>query len=133
MEASSCPKTKVTKVKDLQVETVNCTSWGPMHGRAGQSLAGILAVQEHHMHLESQLDQATKLLNKAGWAASWAKAVPTGRGGTSGGVAIPWRKHLQAVGLAQEVSQARCMSQPFRHSTLGIIWIYSVYMFVGEK
>ena len=128
MGVSSYPKKK-----DMLLETVNCTSWGPMHVRAGLSTASIVAVQGHHMHLDSQLDQASKLLSKAGWAASWAKAVPTGRGGTSGGVAILWRKHLQAVGQAQVLSPARCIAQPFRHSALGIIWVYSVYMFVGEK
>ena len=55
---------------------------------AQHSEADVIAVQEHDMHLDKQLNAAAIKLDKAGWLASCTKALPTGKGaGTSGGVA----------------------------------------------
>ena len=135
MEDNSCPKgtSWASRPSTTGVQAANCTSWGPMFAWAEASSAQVLAIQEHHMHTEAQLDQAAIKLAKQGWSACWSKAQLTGRGGTSGGVAILWRRYLEVVAPPQEVIAARCIALPIRHAKIGILWLYSIYLLVGDK
>ena len=67
------------------------TSHGPLIKRLEQTRAAVLFVQEHHLDDTSMLVRAAA---RCGFKPALSPAMPTGAGGTSGGVGIFVKAHL---------------------------------------
>ena len=69
--------------------TANCTAWSSLTGFLAEGAGGAdaLLVQEHHLG-EAECCREEAWARGTGWSTSLCPAVPTGRGGTSGGVGM---------------------------------------------
>lgn len=102
--------------------------------------ASLIFIQEHHL-VEERISSAAQVLAKAGWHSFWAPARPTVGRGSSAGVAVLAKGHLDVQSLGKLPSTAgfenaslvehRIARALWRHRLFGDIVLYSIYLVVG--
>ena len=77
-----------------KIITINCTTWTSFTAvlEEGACGADLVLLQEHHLEHEA-VAREEAWARGVGWSAKLGAAVPTGRGGCSGGVGILTRNH----------------------------------------
>jgi hypothetical protein len=118
---------------DLNFVTANITGAGSLTKWLTSSTvkAQILFIQEHHMvgtELVEEHSIAGALqtqVDKAGYTRWFGKALPTGQGGTSGGVGFLWAKHA-SVTIPEELLLGR-MAAMSCTTAFGSILLINIY------
>ncbi len=118
----------------LRVETVNCTSWGPMCRYMMVARADLILCQEHHLG-PSDIPAASALALRLGWQAIFLPAERGDGEGWRGGVAILARRPIcvapPRVG-AHEVVPARAIAALIEAPGYRPFTALSVYMEHGR-
>ena len=90
-EKKKCRKNRA----QLKVTTFNANSWTTAKAFLRMTGANLVFIQEHKI-TSSGIPEAQLWAKNSGWTSFWAPARATLAGGTSGGVAIFVRQHMQA-------------------------------------
>jgi len=131
---------KARKTEDLEVETVNGTSWSAILHRLRTTKADVVLAQEHRC-LPEAIAEASEAAKKLGWKSVWAPAKRTSDENlddsrySSGGVAIFARTYIGLSKTFEDepevISEARAISAKISAPGLGTVVVYSLYLVTG--
>lgn len=89
-----------SKRAELQYETLNATSGGPLLERLMTSKSSVIAFQEHHRSDASSLDPLRRWAARSGFKLALTPANSSFPGGTNGGTGIAVKSNVGMVKLS---------------------------------
>ena len=119
------------KRETVTVHTVSANSFGSLARWLVFSKADVVCFQEHHL-AEDRLGGFQRQLKGLGWSSWLAAAIPTGRGGTTGGVGFAWKTRVDVCVRPHSLVAGRAAAMAVRTRMCGVLFVYSVYGFVGQ-
>ena len=118
----------------LTVATVNSTSWQPFKKwwMAQQTLPDLIALQEHKLRSEADIQEASAYLKKQGYASYWSPATAGPKGLPAGGVAVVVSTRLGTKPCETVASPGRLVACKVQVQNEAEIIFASVYLHSGK-